>query len=939
MAQTLTLASGGVQIVPGSSININVANSPSGTAVSGIVAIVGEAEEGPSWTQDLSNGVKLSSNVYGLGDIAAVQAKYGSGRIVDAYLGLLSPSASPAISGGPNQIIIVKTNNSSQASLTTPDQNGKFLAKLGGLLGNQIQASVVTSTPEQAPTSGQFTYIPSSSAASMISSVNGGSQAGTYSIGANTSPTSLAEQLVSEGAGLNVVGGVNRSVLSGLSGQNISLTVVSGRQVTINLASPNVFATAPQIGDSLNIPSGSVLAGAGNANVGWYVVTGITNVSGNAFLNATAAAGTPVNVSATPISGTPDDDLIDYSYMQINNMTGKDRQILSGLVGQNITVTVSGSKLTATLAIGQKFNGLPSVGDSLFIGSASAYAGAGSANVGWYQVTLVSNTASSAFIQMSRLSNGSPVAVSATPIASVDDLLDYDPQIPGVGKAMELYDNSGAVNIDTLFYNLGTFTAASWIGKLLLSSAELKKTVNVVRTSTSSSESFTVGGDIAFTLGYDGTSASCTVQKTSGVLMLTTNVSGGSGANLSINLSLVATLSDLVSLINANTGYSAAVGTTAAGLQNPSVLDETTFNINSTLGFQPGRLKMDQYELTAAQGGISGSALVSYSPIATAGLPDDFSSLFLSGGTRGGTSGLQFSQAVDALQSVRCNFVVPLVSQDASLDIAIGDTDPSSTYMVDAVNAAVKSHVLAMSTPQVKRHRLGIVSKRDTFSNDQAAAQQLSTARVAVTFLDVFNLNSQGAIEQFQPWMGSITAAAMQAAGSYKSIFNKSLNISGIIQAAGDYDDLNTSQTEQALLAGLMPLQQLQTGGYAFVSDQTTYSLDNNFVYNSLQAMYVADIMALDLAQSLQTAYVGASTADVTAASVTSFVKSKLTQYLGLKYIASTAQYPAGWVSINVNITAPVMSVSVTAIEATSLYFIPINLNIQGVQASGGASA
>ena len=937
MAQTLTLASGGIQIIPGSTVNINVANSLSGTATAGIVAIVGEAEEGPSWTQDLANGLKVSNNVFGLGDIASVQAKYGSGRLVDAYLGILSPSASPAISGGPNQIILVKTNSSSAASLLTPDSHGSFLAKLGGLLGNQIQASVSTAVFEQAPTTNSFTYIPNALAATLKASINGGSSQLSFSIAADASPSVLATELTTN-AGLNAVGGVNRNILSGLTGQSISLAS-SGTTITITLASPNIFAATPAVGDSLNIPSGSVLAGVGNANVGWYVVTSVSNVSGSAVIQAKILAGSPVAVLPVAISATPGNDLDDYSSIEINNMTGTNRNILSGLIGTNLTLAASGSTLTVSLPPGSKFNGLPSVNDFAAIPTGSTFAGVGSANVGWYQVTLVSNTASSAFIQMSRLSNGLPISVAPAAIVAISDVADYDQQIPGTGKALELYDGGGAVNINALFYNLGTQVSASWIGQLLVSADELQKTISVSRTSTGSIESFTVGGDIALELGYDGTSATCAIQKINGVLTLTTTIAGGSGANLNINLSQVATISDLVTIINTNPGYSAAVGTVAVGLMNPSILDEGTYYINSPLGSEPGRIKMDLYELVSGPSGISGSALVSYNPIAIAGLPDDFSSRFLSGGAKGGTTGLQFSQAIDALQAVRCNFVVPLVSQDASVDINAGLTDPSSTYTVDAVNAAVKSHVLAMSTPKVKRHRLGILSKRDTFANDKTAAQQLSIARTTMLFEDVFNLNSQGAIQQFQPWMGAITVAGMQTAGGYKSIFNKPLNIGGAVQAAGDFDSLNTSQVEEALLAGLIPIQSLPNGGFAFVSDQTTYSLDDNFVYNSLQAMYVADLMALDLAQSLQTAYVGASTADVTPSSVTGFIKGKMAQYLGLKYIASTAQYPAGWVSINVNINAPVMSVSVTAIEATSLYFIPIDLNIQGVQSSGGASA
>lgn len=939
MAFTLTLAQGGQLIIPDSAVNINVQNNPSGIATSGVVTIVGEADEGPSWSQDLTSGNKVSSNSYGPTDIARVMGKYGSGRIVDAYRSIISPSSSPRIVGGPNRVIIVKSNSSTKAFINTGDGHGQFRALRGGEGGNSVQESVVTSQSEAAPTTGSSSYVPSASSSNAAFRVNGGSQQ-TLAISADQTPASLATAITGL-VNLNAVGGVDRSALGGLTGVNISLTVVSGQNVSIALATPNVFSGTPSVGDTLRIPTGSVIAGAGNANVGWYLVTGVTNITTGASIAAKKiTAGAPANVAPTAISATPANDLLDYSYIRIDNMSGTNRNILTGLTGQSITISAVGSSLTATLASGQVFASTPRVGDIVYIPSGSAFQGAGSANVGWYQATTVSNTTASAFIQMSRLSNGSPVAVSSTPIAAVTDIQDYDPQIKGIGKALEIYNNGGSVNINTIFKNLGVDSAATWLETQISSSAELRKTFTIIRNATNTTETFQIGGNIAFTLGYNGTTASATISVVSNVLRLQTTVTGGSGGNLNLDLSKIATISDLVSKINLNTGYSAAVGSTLDGQRNPSVLDETTFTIASTLGNRPGRVKRDLWDITQNTSGLNqGSGLVEYIPTATAGLPEDNSSAFLSGGAKGATTGLGFSQAIDALQGVRTNFVVPLVSQDASADITIGDTDPSSTYTVDSVNAAVKSHCLNMSTAKTKRHRIGIVSKRGTFNAAKQAASTMATFRIAMTFQDITDLGSDGQLQDFQPWMGSVKAAGMQAAGAYKSIFNKTVNISGAKQAAGDFDDENVSQVEDALLAGLIPIQRQETGGYNFVSDQMTYGLDNNFVYNSLQAVYVADLMALSLAQALKVAFVGESVADVTPGAAESFVKAKMAEFLALKFTVSSPQQgaPGGWKSISINITPGVLAVSVVALEATSIYFIPIDLNIEGVKASNAA--
>ena len=943
MAFSYTLANGGTMVIPDSAITVTVANNPTGAVTQGIVALVGEASSGPSWSQDQAAGNKLSLNTYGVGDIQRVVAKYGSGNLVDAFRGIISPSASQQITGGPQTIILVKTNNSTQATYQTADNWGTYTADQGGAQGDGIQVSITSSQPEEAPSTGNFSYIPSASGSALAARVNGGA-AQTLSIAANTTPTALAAAL-SGLSNISAVGGVNIGVLGRSRYSNISIGCCFWTPMYLLLLLVQMFSpSSPSVGDTLNIPSGSVLAGAGNANVGWYLVTSVSNVSGAATIGAQLISSAPAPVAVAPvaISATPNNDLADYSSITINNVSGTNRNVLTGLTTKNITVSVAGSSLTATLQVGQVFSGIPTVSDLVYIPAGSAFEGAGNANVGWYQVTLVSNTISQAFIQMSRLSNGTPVAVSSTPIAATTDIQDYDTQIKGLGKSMEIYDNGGAVNIDTVMFNLGTTTEASWLQHLQVSAAELQKTFQDVRNSTNSNETYTVGGNIGLTIGYAGTSATMTIGLVGGILTLTTSIVGGPGANLNINLTKVSTIGDLAQMISNQPGYTASAGTAASGQRNPNQLDEGTWAIDSSLGNMPGRIKTDYYDLVSGPNGLSQSALITLVPSSTtiAGLPIDTSAQFLTGGENGGTTGLQASQAIDALQGVRTNFVVPLFSQDASKDIAAGLTDPSSTYTVDAINAAVKAHVLAMSTPTIKRHRVGIVSKRGTFAQAMTSAQTMATFRIAETFMDVVDLNAQGALYQFQPWYGSCKAAGMQAAGAYKSIFNKSINISGAIQAAGDYDDENVTQTITALQAGLIPITLQDTGGYTFVSDQMTYSLDNNFVYNSLQAVYVADLMALDLASSLRNAFVSQSVADVTPGAVESFVKAKMAQYLSLKYTVGSPQQgaPGGWKSISINIIPGVLQVAVVAIEATSIYFIPINLDIEGIQASTTAT-
>jgi hypothetical protein len=173
--------------------------------------------------------------------------------------------------------------------------------------------------------------------------------------------------------------------------------------------------------------------------------------------------------------------------------------------------------------------------------------------------------------------------------------------------------------------------------------------------------------------------------------------------------------------------------------------------------------------------------------------------------------------------------------------------------------------------------------------------------------------------------MNAATAAAMQSAGFYKSIFNKAINTAGVVHAAGDFDYNNETQVEQALKSGLLPARKSLTGGFSFISDQTTYSKDANFVFNSIQAMYVADLIALTTAQRMEVAFVGQSIADISAAIGLSFFEGIMSDFMRLKLIAASDDAPAGFRNAKIKINGGNMIVSAEVRLAGSLYFISIN--------------
>lgn len=483
----------------------------------------------------------------------------------------------------------------------------------------------------------------------------------------------------------------------------------------------------------------------------------------------------------------------------------------------------------------------------------------------------------------------------------------------GWGKSFELVDSTP-----------GDLALLGLSAGLTKSAAESEVELSVIRNDIGLNQTVASAGDVAMEIGYQGTTATLTISSTT----LSTSVTGGSGANLSINLSQYQTVSDLVDYINSQTGYKALA--TSAGVQlKPSDLDKVTaIGICSSSTARPGRIKKSLANFKKA---VSNVPAVIFTASETEGLPSPMSATFLSGGAKGGTSSSDVLDGLEKLESVQTNFVVPLFSRDAADDIAEGLTESSSAYTIDAIHAAVKSHVIKMSSAKLKRNRLGVLSFWGSFADTQDKAQALAHYRCSLSFQKV-QASSANGTDTFLPWMGAVIGAGMQAAGFYKGITNKFANLISFVDPSG-FDSGNPGDIETALESGLLILQK-DTAGSKWVSDQTTYGFDNNFVYNSIQATYLSDVAALNLADACQKAFVGKSLADVNRAVVESFVATQMDAYKQIKIITSSDDAPLGYKNLKVSIAGGIIYISLEVKISTTVYFIPINFTISQVQQS-----
>lgn len=644
---------------------------------------------------------------------------------------------------------------------------------------------------------------------------------------------------------------------------------------------------------------------------------------------------------------------------------GTNRNMLTSAGGRTASIAATGNSIVVTVS--SAWDTTPTVGDTLTLpasapsGLRDPAGGVTDENVGAYIVTAATATTVTA-TKLSDFDRVGAVAGTITPPANVavavslvaaTDLQAFAPVtisvdgatvLDGRGKSLEIAEITGGADLLSRYcWTLvaGVPTEVTWISKasapkLLISAAEYRSTLNVARSSDFISESFTVGGEVALKLGYKGTSATVTITDTE----LSTTVVGGAGVSFTgataLKFADFPTIKDIADYLNAQTDYTASVGTAVLGQLPSTALDNMAVaGICCQFTNTPGRIKIDGYRLGQAVN--NGSVLVQLgNPAANpaSGLPTAMAAQqFLSGGAKGGTSDSDVTAAFAALEQVDGNFLVPLFSRDASDDLADGLTDDTSGYTIAAINAAAKSHVLAVSTLKRRKNRQAFLSLSDTFATVKETSANIASFRCSLTFEDFKQIDSSGSIKTFLPWMGSTLAAAMQAAGFYKNIEWKGINTSGVLVRGGDFNPKSDGQVEDALQSGLLVARPARTGGYIFVSDQTTYGKDANFVFNSIQSVYAADIISTTMAQRMESAFVGQSVADVSAPVARAYAEGILAEFLRLKLIApSDDGAPKGWKNLSIRIVGNAMLVSVEVKLAGAIDFILIDFLFSPVE-------
>ena len=510
--------------------------------------------------------------------------------------------------------------------------------------------------------------------------------------------------------------------------------------------------------------------------------------------------------------------------------------------------------------------------------------------------------------------------------------VDVDAYKKGFAKNIELADADAGVSLAKL--GLVPAITSSSIESAVILKLNQKRDLLV--------ETDTVGGNIVLEAGCSKTG-----------LTSASIVIGVNNVELKENTVVVATFSKsaystvglMIEDMNLVAGWNVKISSSLYSSLNPEVLDHAEAFALSESGKYPAKIKKDAFEVAEFFAAAQTASLTETGSIAvaTAGLPGEQAEALLSGGVLGATTGADIVEALSKFEGIRINFILPLFSRDAAEDIADSLTDASSTYTIDAIHQAVKTHLSKTATTKAKSERQSVLSYKASWDDCKIKSADLADYRIQLVVQDTRNIDSIGNIKWFQPWSFACLVTGSRSGSPIGTPLTfKYMNCSGIRHTAqpmstdeadilADFDP--RTEYEDAIKSGVTFLENPQSGGYRIVVDNTTYNRDGNWVRNRGNVQYAADVLAYDFRNQVENIYVGVKNV-ISAGEVKSVCQSILSTYLAQGITVSSDDAPNGFKDLSVLIDGNVIRISFTAKLVEGVDFVLTDITVSRVSSA-----
>lgn len=362
---------------------------------------------------------------------------------------------------------------------------------------------------------------------------------------------------------------------------------------------------------------------------------------------------------------------------------------------------------------------------------------------------------------------------------------------------------------------------------------------------------------------------------------LVTALTGQSDGSVNLNITLKNyTMKTLADFINSQTGYTASLSTVSLASKSGIELDPVTASDIKTAPVIQRRLQREILEILNGSGRVDATI----EDVAVVGLPDNGTS-FLTGGAKGASTNTNFSTGFSASFAEDYNVLLPAASRDASDDISdaiLGFTDPSSTYTIASILAGANSHLQLRGDVKNRKEAMGMGGiRKSTKSTAFAAIANVGSELMQVTMQDGLMVDALGNEKYIHPHVVAAFAAGMRTGmpvgEPLTHKYPNLLDVGHFINpetglSAGDFNP--GLDFDSAIDNGVLFLEKA-SGGFRWVVDNTTYGVDDSFVFNRGSVIAASQYVARTLRETVEVAFVGQKVSNGAASSIKSVIRNK----------------------------------------------------------------
>ena len=261
--------------------------------------------------------------------------------------------------------------------------------------------------------------------------------------------------------------------------------------------------------------------------------------------------------------------------------------------------------------------------------------------------------------------------------------------------------------------------------------------------------------------------------------------------------------------------------------------------------------------------GVAGSRrLAAWDPAVVLGTTDPFN---LTGGQRGTTSNTDFQTAFDELLRVRTNSVVPLIDQDLTNE-GFGSTATVASVAAQLSDHVATARGAAQD---LAGERGGWIGFRGTKTQIINQANAINNFDVALVAQNPTVLNASGSLQEFGPRMLAVMGASMRAGVPEvgEPLTHKFLRVSGLTND-NSWDPADLTDINDFIKAGILFVETIDGKGSRWVRDLTTHVLDDNLAYIEGSVRDAVRYIAFNLRETLVDRFTGIKATPTTVSNI-----------------------------------------------------------------------